>query len=45
MNRLEKDLGRLLIERAERGRRMRPTPFGRKVAAATKRIIGPGERP
>ncbi|MEV7865361.1 TniQ family protein [Streptomyces sp. NPDC088124] len=45
INRLERDLGRPLIERAERGRRMRPTPFGRKVAAATKRLIGPGGRP
>ncbi|WSB48922.1 TniQ family protein [Streptomyces cellulosae] len=45
INRLEKDLGRPLIERAERGRRMRPTPFGRKVAAAAKRFIGPGGRP
>ncbi|MGV9989456.1 TniQ family protein [Streptomyces sp. NPDC003374] len=45
INRLERDLGRPLIERAERGRRMRPTPFGRKVAAATKRLTGPGGRP
>ncbi|WP_229867230.1 helix-turn-helix domain-containing protein [Streptomyces gelaticus] len=45
INRLERDLGRPLIERAERGRRMRPTPFGRRVAAATKRLIGPGGRP
>ncbi|MGW2510709.1 TniQ family protein [Streptomyces scopuliridis] len=45
INRLERDLGRPLIERAERGRRMRPTPFGRKVAAAVKRLIGPGGRP
>lgn len=44
INRLEKDLGRPLIERAERGRRMRPTPFGRKVAAAAKRLIGPDGR-
>ncbi|MFF6780977.1 LysR family transcriptional regulator [Streptomyces sp. NPDC012510] len=41
INRLERDLGRPLIERAERGRRMRPTPFGRKVAAATKRLTDP----
>lgn len=34
INRLEKDLGQPLIERAERGRRMRPTRFGRSVAAA-----------
>lgn len=45
INRLERDLGRALIERAERGRRMRPTPFGRKVAAAAKRLTGPGGRP
>ncbi|MFI2377965.1 TniQ family protein [Streptomyces sp. NPDC018964] len=45
INRLERDLGRPLIERAERGRKMRPTPFGRKVAAAVKRLIGPGGRP
>ncbi|GAA1893781.1 TniQ family protein [Streptantibioticus ferralitis] len=45
INRLERDLGRPLIERAERGRRMRPTPFGRKVAVAAKRLIGPGGRP
>ncbi|WLQ68969.1 MULTISPECIES: helix-turn-helix domain-containing protein [Streptomyces] len=44
INRLEKDLGRPLIERAERGRRMRPTPYGRKVAAAAKRLIGPDGR-
>ncbi|MDO0929604.1 LysR family transcriptional regulator [Streptomyces sp. TG1A-8] len=34
INRLEKDLGQSLIERAERGRRTRPTRFGRSVAAA-----------
>ncbi|WP_345667515.1 LysR family transcriptional regulator [Streptomyces similanensis] len=45
INRLERDLGRPLIERTERGRKMRPTPFGRKVAAAAKRLIGPGGRP
>ncbi|MCH0557005.1 TniQ family protein [Streptomyces sp. MUM 16J] len=37
INRLEKDLGRPLIERAERGRRMRPTRFGRRVATAVRR--------
>lgn len=45
INRLERDLGRPLIERAERGRRMRPTPFGRKVAAATERLTGPNWQP
>ncbi|MCX4734696.1 LysR family transcriptional regulator [Streptomyces sp. NBC_01363] len=37
INRLERDLGRPLIERAERGRRMRPTRFGRSVAAAVRK--------
>ncbi|MFJ3643771.1 LysR family transcriptional regulator [Streptomyces sp. NPDC090108] len=37
INRLEKDLGQPLIERAERGRRMRPTRFGRRVAAAVRK--------
>ena len=45
IRRLERDLGRPLIERAERGRRMRPTPFGEKVAAAVERLIGPSGRP
>ncbi|WP_432146824.1 LysR family transcriptional regulator [Streptomyces sp. bgisy084] len=45
INRLERDLGRPLIERAERGRRMRPTPFGRKVAIATKRLTDPNSQP
>ncbi|MDV9199306.1 LysR family transcriptional regulator [Streptomyces sp. Wh19] len=45
VNRLERDLGRPLIERAERGRKMRPTPFGRKVAAAAKRLTGSGGQP
>ncbi len=44
INRLEKDLGRPLIERAERGRRMRPTPFSGKLAAAAKRLTGLGGR-
>ncbi|WP_437079304.1 LysR family transcriptional regulator [Streptomyces sp. enrichment culture] len=34
--RLERDLGQPLLERAERGRAMQPTPFGRKVAAAVE---------
>ncbi|MER7028288.1 MULTISPECIES: helix-turn-helix domain-containing protein [Streptomyces] len=41
ISRLEGDLGRPLIERAERGRRARPTPFGGKVAAAANRLTGP----
>ncbi|WP_256967850.1 helix-turn-helix domain-containing protein [Streptomyces sp. CS057] len=44
INRLEKDRGRPLIERAERGRRMRPTPFSGKLAAAAKRLTGLGGR-
>ncbi|MBV9026170.1 MAG: TniQ family protein [Streptomycetaceae bacterium] len=36
--RLERDLGQPLIERAERGRRMRPTPFGRRIAAAARQL-------
>lgn len=45
INRLERDLGQPLIERAERGRKMRPTPFGRRVAAAAKRLSGSGGQP
>lgn len=44
INRLEKDRGRPLIERAERGRRMRPTPFSGMLAAAAKRLTGLGGR-
>ncbi|MFJ7591510.1 TniQ family protein [Streptomyces sp. NPDC097617] len=40
INRLEKDLGQLLIERAERGRAMKLTAFGKKVAAAARNIQG-----
>lgn len=36
VNELERDLGHPLIERAERGRGMRPTPFGTKVAEAVR---------
>ncbi|MFF7648789.1 LysR family transcriptional regulator [Streptomyces sp. NPDC007983] len=36
VNQLERDLGHTLIERAERGRGMRPTPFGTKVAEAAR---------
>ncbi|WP_406495750.1 LysR family transcriptional regulator [Streptomyces sp. NBC_00846] len=39
INRLEKDLGQPLLERAERGRTMRLTPFGKRVAAAAKTIL------
>ncbi|WP_228183494.1 helix-turn-helix domain-containing protein [Streptomyces anulatus] len=44
INRLEKDRGRPLIERAERGRRMQRTPFSRKLAAAAKCLTGLGGR-
>ncbi|NEE15069.1 LysR family transcriptional regulator, partial [Streptomyces sp. SID7499] len=44
INRLEKNRGRPLIERAERGRRMQRTPFSRKLAAAAKRLTGLGGR-
>lgn len=34
INRLERDLGKTLLERAERGRTMKPNPFGKKILAA-----------
>ncbi|WP_405630658.1 TniQ family protein [Streptomyces sp. NBC_01174] len=40
INRLEQDLGKVLIERAERGRAMKLTPFGEEVAAAARNIRG-----
>lgn len=40
INRLEKDLGQPLLERAERGRAMKLTVFGKKVAAADRSIRG-----
>lgn len=36
--RLEGDLGQALLERAERGRPMKPTPFGKRVAAAVGKV-------
>ncbi|MFI2370183.1 TniQ family protein [Streptomyces sp. NPDC018833] len=36
VNQLERELGHTLIERAERGREMRPTLFGTKVAEAAR---------
>ena len=36
INRLEKDLGQPLIERAQRGQPMRPTAFGTKIVAAAR---------
>ncbi|WP_074467771.1 hypothetical protein [Streptomyces sp. WMMB 714] len=41
INRLEKDLGPSLIECAERGGSMRPTPFGAEVAAAVRATTPP----
>lgn len=41
--RLEGDLGQALLERAERGRPMKPTPFGKRVAAAVGKVPA-GER-
>ncbi|TWV28841.1 LysR family transcriptional regulator [Streptomyces albidoflavus] len=38
INRLEDDLGQPLFERAERGRAMKLTRFGKRVAAAAQRI-------
>src|SRR5690606_36127257 len=34
INRLERDLGQALLERAQRGRAMKPAPFGETVLAA-----------
>ncbi|MFJ5836410.1 LysR family transcriptional regulator [Streptomyces shenzhenensis] len=39
INELEGALGHALIERAERGRGMRPTPFGAEVAQAVRTAI------
>ncbi|MEU1319442.1 helix-turn-helix domain-containing protein [Streptomyces tibetensis] len=36
VNELERELGHTLIERAERGRGMRPTPFGTEIAEAIR---------
>lgn len=40
INRLETDLGHPLFERAERGRAMKLTAFGKEVAAAARNIRG-----
>ncbi|MDT9692015.1 TniQ family protein [Streptomyces sp. P9(2023)] len=40
INRLERDLGKALLERAERGRAMKLTPFGEKVIAAIRTMPG-----
>ncbi|MFD4771342.1 LysR family transcriptional regulator [Streptomyces niveus] len=39
--RLERDLGHLLSERAERGRPMSLTPVGKKIATAVRRLRQP----
>jgi hypothetical protein len=39
IQRLEKDLGQQLLERAERGHPMKLTPFGHKVATATRETL------
>jgi DNA-binding transcriptional LysR family regulator len=41
INRLERDIGGPLLERAERGRPMSPTPLGEQVIAALHRISRP----
>ncbi|ATW49457.1 LysR family transcriptional regulator [Streptomyces peucetius] len=38
INRLQEDLGQPLFERAERGRAMKLTRFGKRVAAAAQTI-------
>lgn len=40
INRLERDLGQPLFERAERGKAMKLTAFGKKVAAAVSDVPG-----
>ncbi|MFF2134330.1 LysR family transcriptional regulator [Streptomyces sp. NPDC058193] len=40
INRLERDLGKAVLERAERGRAMKLTPFGEKVIAAISTMQG-----
>lgn len=39
INRLERDLGQTLLERAERGRAMELTSFGEAVIAAASTVI------
>lgn len=41
INRLERDLGKTLLERAERGRAMKLTPFGKRVVAAVRTRLSP----
>jgi DNA-binding transcriptional LysR family regulator len=41
INRLERDIGGPLLERAERGRPMSPTPLGEQVVAALQRTSRP----
>lgn len=36
---LERDLGQPLLERAERGRAMKATPFGKRVIAAARELL------
>ncbi|MFF7192517.1 TniQ family protein [Streptomyces sp. NPDC008079] len=43
INRLERDLGQPLFERAQRGRAMKLTAFGKKVAAAVSDVRGRAE--
>ena len=42
INRLERDLGKTLLERAERGRAMKLTPLGKKIVAAVCTRSSPG---
>jgi DNA-binding MarR family transcriptional regulator len=42
INRLERDIGGSLLERAERGRPMTPTALGEQVLAALHRTSQPG---
>ncbi|MET9296661.1 LysR family transcriptional regulator [Streptomyces sp. NPDC003077] len=41
INRLERDFGQPLFERAERGRAMKLTSFGRRVSAAVQKVSVP----
>ncbi|WP_327241326.1 LysR family transcriptional regulator [Streptomyces sp. NBC_01320] len=47
INRLERDLGQPLLERAERGRAMKLTTFGDEVATAIRalRLASTGHHP
>jgi hypothetical protein len=44
ISRLERDIGGPLLERAERGRTMHPTPLGEQILAALQRSGRPGGR-